>query len=170
MIVNEGTARQTRAAFRQVVTVPITYTIRKPTIAATIEQANRTPRIEGWLLGKLNLVMVVKNQTYQISPTYVRIGASIRPVPNPINTTAAYSSKCDWAKYNRAQAIICGILTKIIDLLRPKGSVTHPERALPIGWPTKPRLPNDCIIQINFSNTLAHTMSVTYHTRWPVRP
>lgn len=47
MIVNEGTARQTRAAFRQVVTVPITYTIRKPTIAATIEQANRTPRIEG---------------------------------------------------------------------------------------------------------------------------
>lgn len=72
-------------------------------------------------------------KTYLISPTYVIIGASINPTPNPSNVAAMYISSNDDAKYSIVHAMMCGILTKIIAFFRPSGSDTKPEKTLPIG-------------------------------------
>lgn len=71
---------------------------------------------------------------YQISPTYVIIGASISPTPSPNNTVAEKTSVSVLALYIKIHAIMCGILTRSIARFRPKGSDNHPENKLPKLW------------------------------------
>lgn len=78
---------------------------------------------------------------YLISPTYVTIGASIKPTPRPSSTAAMNISSSDWAKCNIIHAMMCGMLTRIIARFRPIGSVIQPESILPNGWHMNGMLP-----------------------------
>lgn len=73
-------------------------------------------------------------KTHQISPTYVMIGASIRPTPSPKRTFATKISYTSLALYIISQAITWGIFTKNIARLRPSGSAIKPDIKLPTGW------------------------------------
>lgn len=77
-----------------------------------------------------------------ISPTYVMIGASIKPTPRPSNTLAVNTSAIDVALYIIIQAITCGMFTRNIARFLPNGSDIHPDKMLPTGWQMKAMLPN----------------------------
>lgn len=79
--VASGTDRHISATFRHTVSVPSRNTIKKPNIAATPAQAIRMPRIDGCV----------------ISPTYVMIGASMKPTPRPSSTAATNTMPVDCA-------------------------------------------------------------------------
>lgn len=113
-----GTDRHISATLRHNVNVPSRYTTKNPSMAATPAHAIRMPRMDGCV----------------ISPTYVMIGASMKPTPRPSSTAATNTSSLDCAKYSIVHAMMCGMLTSIIALRRPIGSEIQPDRALPIGW------------------------------------
>lgn len=70
-------------------------------------------------------------RAYQISPTYVIIGASINPTPKPSNAIPIKISLSEVEKYNNPHPNKCGILTMSIAIFRPIGSVIIPDNALP---------------------------------------
>lgn len=70
---------------------------------------------------------------YQISPTYVIIGASIRPTPNPIIAIAIKTISAELAYARSAQPMKCGILNRIMALFRPIGSENQPDMTHPMG-------------------------------------
>lgn len=97
---------------------------------------------------------------WQISPTYVMIGASIKPTPRPNKIAATYISSSDFAKNSINQPMMCGILTKIIDFFLPSGSKTIPEATLPIGWNMNAILANqDAWASVNDK--------ISFESRWP---
>lgn len=71
-----GTERHIKAATLHCTTVPRKNIIVTPIITETPAKAVSIPRIDG----------------SHISPTYVTMGASINPTPNPSNTTAMKTS------------------------------------------------------------------------------
>ena len=74
------------------------------------------------------------------------MGASIKPIPKPNKAVEIKTISIDDALYINAHAIMCGMLTTIIAVLRPRASPIHPEKQLPSGWQMNARLPNhdDC--------------------------
>lgn len=81
-------------------------------------------------------------QTYAISPMYVMVGASIRPVPKPRITVATKICVNVLEKYSRAHARMCGIFTINMARLRPSGPTNRPEQNAPNGWHMDEMLPN----------------------------
>lgn len=67
----------------------------------------------------------------QISPTYVTIGASIKPTPSPRKEAPMKIPVIDVEKYNKYHPNTNGILTHHIAFFRSIGSVIIPENRLP---------------------------------------
>lgn len=116
-IVANGMIKHNNATLRHGIKLPNRNTMKKPNVAEMPAHAVNMPRIDG----------------SQISPTYVMIGASIRPTPSPNKMVAANNVVNDWALYIMIHAIICGILTRNMAFLRPNGSDSQPEKRLPTG-------------------------------------
>lgn len=70
---------------------------------------------------------------WQVSPRYVIMGASMKPIPIPRMILAANSMGIVLEKQYSSQPTTKGIFTRIIDHLRPKNSTISPDIRLPIG-------------------------------------
>lgn len=145
-MVKHGTARQTMATLRHSIKLPKRKTTKNPRVAEMPTQAVRMPLIDGWLRktgnAHLRWSMSEQFQPHQISPMYVRMGASISPMPQPKSAVAMKTISMDEAKYISSHAAMCGMFTMIIALFRPSDSPSHPERQLPTGWQIYAMLPN----------------------------
>jgi hypothetical protein len=69
------------------------------------------------------------------------MGASMKPIPIPRMTVAPYSIGMEVEKAYSSQPTKKGILTRIMDHLRPKNSTMSPDIRLPSGWQMNAMLP-----------------------------
>lgn len=176
IIVASGIVKQISATLRHGIKLPNKNTIKNPKVAEMPAHAVRMPRIDG----SLEIEQKIKSyfciifrasdriepikSAHQISPTYVMIGASIKPTPNPSKIIAKNTSDNVWDLYIRIHAIICGILTKNMAFLRPNGSASQPEKRLPTGWQMYAMLPNhEACVGVMCKNSLA-----LFTLSWPV--
>lgn len=125
-MVASGMVRQISATLRHGIKLPSKKTMKKPSVAEMPAQAVSIPRMDG----------------SHISPTYVMIGASIRPTPKPNSTWAENKAVSVCALYIMIQAMICGMFTRNMAFLRPSGSASQPENRLPTGWHMYAMLPS----------------------------
>lgn len=83
---------QINAATRHGTTLPSKNTTKKPRAAEMPAQATKAPRIDGCLqsiIMRLTIAKTFMDISYDISPMYVMVGDSIRPVPSPRISNAA---------------------------------------------------------------------------------
>lgn len=120
-----GTDMFTMATVRHGMAVDIKYEMNEPRMMTNVETDDKGPLSRG----------------STVSPTYVSMGASLRPMLRPNATHDTYSSNVLSARHSTNQPISCGTLTKAKHHFRPIISCSTPDNRPPVGWHTSSTLP-----------------------------
>lgn len=107
---------------------------------------NNEPRIAGSLFENCSIFILTINIReyfsifYLVSLRYTTIGASFNP-PAKLNKVIPMQTIVnEFAKTNKTNPVIAGIVATIIALRRPIASETKPLSTLPNGWPMNAKL------------------------------